>query len=706
MSQSAAESHLTALLAHPSVEALLAAAAKASANGVRAAIASSPDKCREALALLNHLGERHEVCGYVLQTLNSLGWTLTADDEARATRRQAIRDAADALAAGGWRPGERTKKQWLLLTLRNKTDLETLEWIEGKGVFAEERGALASPGRQSALLGSVNVEMDGLIATLAARRPREKAFFERLRRDGVVGATEGAFFGVAELALKGHWAHAQDLVDAGEPPTFARRGRRSGGWDMGVIEEFLQWRAGRLHLPSAGRLSEERDALTPDERQKEADDALAGLRRLASWGAVFRAEQDDGGKTPGSLPFRLLLGSGNPQHAPGATHEMLETVGPELLKMGADLNDGDALALHFVEAFKSHLKDAMDVAANPGKRSAAKATQNYSCAVEEHARWAIERGLDMRSRAGALHARNGWSPRPADPAPFWKTLERIEGWGAKVSDIAPVGPTPVHDCLRWQHFDMAWALVERGAPFAYVHDGEGPLHALAGYANGAGLKALKTALARPEAAALVNQASSAEGREGESPLHQACAALSLKAVRMLLDAGADPNAQDAKGWTPLRHALRKNGQRAKKAGAEVIALLIERGADIALLDKKGMTAAQSAAATAPLGALAGLLAERPEDLAAGAAAKEARKKLSRRGGQGTALVEQAELNATLREAAASAATAKANMAAEAESGADASGSGETGSAGSGSTEGSAGGSGSGDGGAARRRTRL
>jgi ankyrin repeat protein len=56
------------------------------------------------------------------------------------------------------------------------------------------------------------------------------------------------------------------------------------------------------------------------------------------------------------------------------------------------------------------------------------------------------------------------------------------------------------------------------------------------------------------------------------PLHAAAAGRATAVCRILLDAGADPNATQAGGFTPL-HAAAQNGQR------ELVELLLARGAD-------------------------------------------------------------------------------------------------------------------------------
>lgn len=44
---------------------------------------------------------------------------------------------------------------------------------------------------------------------------------------------------------------------------------------------------------------------------------------------------------------------------------------------------------------------------------------------------------------------------------------------------------------------------------------------------------------------------------GHTALHFAAINLDKEAIRILLAAGADPNAQDASGWTPLHHVVRR-----------------------------------------------------------------------------------------------------------------------------------------------------
>lgn len=65
------------------------------------------------------------------------------------------------------------------------------------------------------------------------------------------------------------------------------------------------------------------------------------------------------------------------------------------------------------------------------------------------------------------------------------------------------------------------------------------------------------------------------------PLHSAAAGRSQEGVRVLLDAGAGPNARQKGGWTAL-HSAAQNGD------AEIARLLVERGADLQAANDEGL----------------------------------------------------------------------------------------------------------------------
>ena len=80
---------------------------------------------------------------------------------------------------------------------------------------------------------------------------------------------------------------------------------------------------------------------------------------------------------------------------------------------------------------------------------------------------------------------------------------------------------------------------------------------------------------------------------GDTGLHLAAAGLRTKAIVALLQAGADPNAKNRRGATPLLYACDPRPKRMvwdPKNQATTITLLVESGADVNHSDKGGATA--------------------------------------------------------------------------------------------------------------------
>lgn len=80
---------------------------------------------------------------------------------------------------------------------------------------------------------------------------------------------------------------------------------------------------------------------------------------------------------------------------------------------------------------------------------------------------------------------------------------------------------------------------------------------------------------------------------GDTPLHLAAAASRLESAKVLLEAGADPNAVNRRGATPLHYACdprpRSRGTWNPAAQVAIIDALIEGGADVNRGDRGGAT---------------------------------------------------------------------------------------------------------------------
>ena len=89
----------------------------------------------------------------------------------------------------------------------------------------------------------------------------------------------------------------------------------------------------------------------------------------------------------------------------------------------------------------------------------------------------------------------------------------------------------------------------------------------------------------------------AQNPSGVRPLHSAAAARDAESARLLLDAGADPDAGQAGGFTALHAAAQHDDQ-------VLAALLLQHGADPALRNEKGADAEGIARASGSVAVLA------------------------------------------------------------------------------------------------------
>jgi hypothetical protein len=165
-----------------------------------------------------------------------------------------------------------------------------------------------------------------------------------------------------------------------------------------------------------------------------------------------------------------------------------------------------------------------------------------------------------------------------------------------ISHYLYAGDTALHMAAAAFSRPMAELLMTHGADCrARNRRGAEPLH----YAADGGRR-------EPQAQADVIEYLISMGAEpnadetGVAPLHRAVRARSLAAVRALLDGGADPRKRNKAGSTPLHLAVQPTGasgsgsDQARRQQAQIIGLLLERGARPTDRDARGKPVDQAA----------------------------------------------------------------------------------------------------------------
>jgi len=220
----------------------------------------------------------------------------------------------------------------------------------------------------------------------------------------------------------------------------------------------------------------------------------------------------------------------------------------------------------------------------------------------------ISEGADVSARAedgiGILHVAVGRADK--------EFLQFLIAKGADVMARTEDGQTPLHSAALGASTDIVAFLIEQGAQVdVHSERGETPLQFAAMAGRPGMVKFLLTKGADVHAAdrrgstalhhaALWNEAEvirvlteagadiHARDETGATPLHRAAMNNQQASVRELLARGADPNAVDHGGDTPLHHAA------FAPLGAGAIELLLSNGAELNARNKEGQTPLQKA----------------------------------------------------------------------------------------------------------------
>ncbi|MEN6426655.1 MAG: ankyrin repeat domain-containing protein [Phycisphaerales bacterium] len=162
-------------------------------------------------------------------------------------------------------------------------------------------------------------------------------------------------------------------------------------------------------------------------------------------------------------------------------------------------------------------------------------------------------------------------------------VQRLLSDGVDVNSRDREGYTALHHAARQAHQELVKLLIEKGAEVNVVAGagGETPLHAavVCVYRDPV-VKVGEKSVVRLLAAAGADL--NAADADGATPLHRATSLGNARAVKHLLAAGANANARDCRGETPLHKAVLCDS-------VELLERLLARGGDVNAANQDGWT---------------------------------------------------------------------------------------------------------------------
>lgn len=164
-----------------------------------------------------------------------------------------------------------------------------------------------------------------------------------------------------------------------------------------------------------------------------------------------------------------------------------------------------------------------------------------------------------------------------------KAVEMLLAAGAELHALSGQGYTPLHSACYNGHTKVAEMLIHAGADlFAEDNDGRTPLEVARSRSHSETAQMLIRfgAEPQPEAETATVQEPVMERQEISMLLHWACGNGQAVTVQTLIDGGADVNAQDDRGNTPLHEACRFGHNL-------IVEMLIQAGADLNVKNNMG-----------------------------------------------------------------------------------------------------------------------